>query len=234
MKIQEMCDRERPRGRLLSYGPSSLGDSDLLAILLRTGTGGKNVVEVASELLNLFGGSLPAMGAASVDVLRSVPGIGRDKACTIAAAFELGRRAEIAAAQSGGKGHVLADPETVYRIVRPRLRGLDHEQMWIVYLGRKLNFISMEMLSKGGLSSTVIDPRTIISRALEKKASGIIMVHNHPSGSPYPGTADIEQTARLKKALEPFDIKLLDHLVVADGAYYSFSEEKAFKVLKIK
>ena len=115
----------------------------------------------------------------------------------------------------------------IYRLMLPLLKGLVHEECWVVFLNRANYILGQEMVSSGGMSSTVLDVKMILRRALEKKAHGIILVHNHPSGNPYPGSSDIRQTENLKKAAETFDISLVDHIVIAGNRYYSFADEEA-------
>lgn len=222
MKISEISELERPRERLLAKGPASLGNAELLAILLRTGRNGRNVLEIAHETLSHFS-NLSEIANASAERLMEIRGIGRDKASTIAAAFELGRRfAEEIATNARTP---ITKPQQIYDQMIPLLKGLDHEECWVAYLNRSNYIIYKERVSSGGLSFTAIDPNTILRKALEKKASGLILIHNHPSGNPYPGVADIKETSRLKKAAEVFSISLMDHIVISDSCFYSFSDE---------
>ncbi len=223
MKIKDLCLDERPREKMLVKGPDSLSNSELLAILLRTGTGRMNVIDVAREILKSADGKLNGISSMSVDRLCEIDGIGPTKAVTLSAAFELGRRCS---------GESIIDSRTavcsakvVFRLMHPVLRGLDHEECWVLYLNRANYLISKEKVSSGGLDSTILDCRTIARKALEKKASGIILVHNHPSGSVLPGQADIQSTRQLDKALRTCEIALLDHVILAESSYYSFSDE---------
>lgn len=225
MRIKEINTEERPRERMASAGAGALSNAELMAILLRTGAGGKNVIELSMELLS-HAGSLTRLAAMSADVLMETKGIGRDKAATIMAAFELGRRFH---AESPGITRIpITGPVQIYKIMHPLLKGLDHEECWILYLNRSNYILAKERISTGGLSSTAFDTNMIIRKALEKKADGLIIVHNHPSGNPAPGSADLRQTAALKKAAAIFDISLTDHIVIADTCFYSFSEERIF------
>jgi DNA repair protein RadC len=224
MKIKELFLDERPRERLLKNGAESLSNVELLAILLRTGTHDKNAVELARTLIGISEGSLGGIAAMSFDKLLKMSGIGIAKAATLAAAFELGRRCTQENITFDKKS--ICSPETAYRIMIPHMRNLDHEECWVLYLNRSNYLISKEKMSQGGLESTLIDIKSIIGKALEKKASGVILVHNHPSGNPMPGTSDITQTRLLKKGLETCDISLLDHVVVAESSYYSFADEE--------
>lgn len=222
MKIKELCPDERPREKLLQKGPHSLSDSELLAILLRNGTNGKNVIDVARELLNTAGGKLNNIAAMSLETKCRVIGIGPDKAAALSAAFELARRC--AEEELNCKRTKISSPKTVYSLMLPHMRNLEHEECWILFLNKANFLIGKECLSHGGMESTVIDMRIILRKALEKKACGIILVHNHPSGSSIPGTADINQTRLLQTALKTCDINLIDHVVVANDNYYSFAD----------
>lgn len=223
MKIKELFLDERPRERLLKKGAESLSNAELLAILLRTGTHDKNAVELARSLIGESEGHLGGLALMSIDKLLGMSGIGPTKAATLTAAFELGRRC----AQENITSHkqAVCTPEVAYRIMIPHMRDLDHEECWVLYLNRSNHLIGKEMMTSGGLDSTIIDCKMIVRKALEKKASGLILAHNHPSGSALPGTADITQTMALKKALATCDISLLDHIIVARDSYYSFSDE---------
>lgn len=224
MKIKDLCEDDRPREKMLANGAGTLSNAELLAILLRTGTGKMNAVEVARMLLKSADDSLGALAGMSVESLCEINGVGPGKAVTVAAAFELGRRCSVDL-QSFSRVSV-SSPRTVVRIMLPMMLGLDHEECWVLYLNRSNHLIGKERMSLGGLESTVIDNKAIIRRALEKKASGVILVHNHPSGSAMPGQADIQQTASLKRALGICGMSLIDHVVMADGCWYSFADEK--------
>ena len=224
MKIKELYRDERPRERLMKNGAESLSNAELLAILLRAGTRKMNVVDLARSLLNSSEGSVGGIAAMSMDRLLKLKGVGPAKAATLAAAFELGRRC--AGEKMTSKRKAISSPGIVYRLMIPHLKNLAHEECWVLFLNRANHLISKEKMSQGGLESTLIDIKSIIGKALEKKASGVILVHNHPSGNPLPGTSDITQTRLLKKGLETCDISLLDHVVVAESSYYSFADEE--------
>lgn len=223
MKMKDLCRDDRPREKLLDKGARILSSAELLAILLRTGTGKMNVVEVARELLKSAGSSLHAVSTMSLERLCEISGIGPDKAATVSAAFELGRRSE--AERVASDRMTISSPKDVFRLMLPDMRGLEHEEFWIVFLNRANHVIGKERMSVGGLESTTVDTKAVLRRALDRKASGVIMVHNHPSGSALPGRADITQTDLIRKALRVCDIQLLDHVVVADGGWYSFADE---------
>ena len=223
MRLKDLCADEMPREKMLSKGTGALTNTELLAILLRTGRDGMNVIDMARELIVSGGGTLGGIAEMSIERLCQISGIGPGKAVAIAAAFELGRRTAAETAECVNEP--LSNSGKVFRIMLPLTRDLDHEECWALYLNRANHLISKEMMSSGGLDSTVMDCKMIVRKALEKKASGVILVHNHPSGSPQPGRADIKQTDLLKKALSTCDISLIDHVVIADSSYYSFADE---------
>lgn len=226
MKMTDFHREERPREKLLEQGPGSLSNAELLAILMRTGTGRKNVLDMARELLDAAQGSLGELASAGIGPMRKISGIGRDKAATVMAALELGRR--FAAEKSRLDGVSITGPGMIYRHILPRLKGLDHEEAWAFYLNRAHFITFKERISSGDWDSTVLDIRVILRRALEQRSKSVILVHNHPSGNPRPGQADLQMTARLKEGLATVDISLIDHIIVCDDRYYSFSEEKVF------
>ena len=224
MKIKDLCAEERPREKMLARGADALTNAELLAILLRTGTGGRNVVDVARELLKSSGERLGNVASLSLERLRQVDGIGPSKAVSIMAAFELGRRLAL---EAGMEMCLRLDsPAKVYRIMLPLMRDLDHEECWVLFLNRANALIAKERMTFGGQDFTLFDKRIIIRRALERKASSLIIVHNHPSGNPMPSVEDINQTKDLHRALSSCGLQLLDHVIVAGGSYYSFSDEQ--------
>lgn len=224
MKLKELCVDDRPREKMLEKGPSSLSNAELLAIMIRTGTGKMNVVDVARTLLHTAEGRLNAIADMPVEKLCSISGIGRSKAVTIAAAFELGRRS---AAEKIVQDRVpVTSPKDVFRMMLPFMRGLDHEECWAVFLNRANYVLGKDRMSVGGMDSTTMDVKAVLRRALDRKASGVILVHNHPSGSALPGQADIRQTALLRKALQTCEIQLVDHVVIAEDCWYSFADEQ--------
>ena len=222
--MKELCEDDRPREKMMRTGAANLSNAELLAILLRTGTGQMNVLEVAREILREADGRLTEVAGMSVERLCHVDGIGPGKAVTVAAAFELGKR--VAVEDGVDKMPQMDSPHRVYMNMLPQLRDIRHEECWVLFLNHANRLIGKEMVSKGGMDSTFVDKRVILRRALDRKASGIILVHNHPSGSPYPSVEDIRQTRELGKALASCDLHLVDHVIVAGRSYYSFSDER--------
>ena len=228
MRLKELCSDEMPREKLLSKGAETLTNTELLAILLRTGRGGANVIDVAREMLTAGDGTLSDLAMMSADNLCRINGIGIGKAVTVAAAFELGRR--VAIEMNPGSKPQISSPSAVYKLMLPIFRHLDHEECWILHLNKSNRLTYKEMITTGGLDSTIIDNRIIIRKAIERKSTGIILIHNHPSGSALPSSADIAQTRSLHKALKTCDISMLDHVIIAAGSYYSFADEELIEV----
>ncbi len=224
MRIKDLCPDERPREKLRLRGAKALSNAELLAILLGSGTGGKNVLEVAQELMKTAGGRLNLLGAMPLERLITQKGVGEVRAITLAAALELGRRTFEESAIADKRS--LTSPEMVFQLMLPTLKNLDHEECWALFLNKANFLISKEMITSGSLESTLVDTARILKRAIEKQSSYVILVHNHPSGSPLPGPADIHQTACVKKALSSVGISLMDHVVVAEDSFFSFSEER--------
>ena len=224
MKLKELFEDERPREKMVRKGAGALSNAELLAVLLRTGTGGKNAIEVAREVLKEGDSRLGSVADMSIDRLCRISGIGPGKAVAVAAAFELGRRVENEA--SAGDAMQIDSPKKVYRLMVPRMRDIGHEECWALFLNRANRLIGHEMVTSGAQDVTLIDRRMILRRALEKRAAAVILVHNHPSGNPLPSVDDIEQTRDLGKALKSCGLQLIDHVIVAGKSYYSFSDEK--------
>lgn len=224
MKLKELCSDELPREKMMAKGAEALSNTELMAILLRTGKNGKNVIELSRELLKASDERLCRLGTMPISRLCRISGIGPGKAITVAAAFELGRRA----AEEGLNinDRQISSPALVYRLMIPSMKTLDHEECWVLLLNKANRLVSKEQISRGGQDSTTIDNRIIVRAAIEKKACGVILVHNHPSGNALPSVQDIKQTQALKRALDTCDLSLVDHVIVSAGSYYSFADEE--------
>lgn len=213
---------ERPREKVMANGIQFLSDTELLAILLGSGTKNMTAVELARLILKGVGNSLQLLGRQGVSDLVRIKGVGPAKAITVLAAMELGRR-------RAGMQHTEKIPvkssETVYKLFHPLLGDLEHEEFWLLMLNRANRILGRFKVSQGGLSGTVIDTRIILKKALDNLASSIIVCHNHPSGNKQPSDADVKITEKLKKAAEILEIKLLDHVIIADKSYFSFADE---------
>jgi DNA repair protein RadC len=222
MKIKELCTDERPREKMIEKGAKALSNAELLAILIRTGTGKDNAIEVARNMLMRAGGDLIVLAEMSLETMCCINGIGQSKAVAVTAAMELGKRYYMQ--DSKIEKLSITSAEMVYKSMRPQMKDLGHEECWVIFLNRANYIIGKEMISLGGLSSTIIDTKIVVKKAIEKQASGIILVHNHPSGSPKPGKADITATEKLKAGLEAFDISVIDHIIICDDRYFSFAD----------
>ena len=220
-----MCEAERPREKLLARGPESLGDAELLAILLRSGRKGESAVDMAHRLLALTDGRLTGLFDCDSGYLASMEGVGPSRAAALCAAFELGRRFIHEGSHSG---RPLTNARDIYRLMLPRLKGLEHEECWIILLDDNVREIRTLRLTVGGRKATVMDSSVIVRRALEAGASGVILVHNHPNGDPRPSRADIRETGAIRNACTSCNLNLLDHVIVSDEHFYSFDEEKMY------
>lgn len=228
MKIKDLCPQERPREKMIERGASAMSNAELMAIILRTGTGKRNVLEIANMILNKAEGSLTKASVMSIEEFCNIEGIGPDKAVTLCAALELGKR--MCSETPDNTRNIIHSSSDVVKVLAPVLRGLQHEECWLLFLARNNKVLSKERLSVGGQSETIVEVKSVVRRAIDIRASSVIIAHNHPSGDPHPGNADVKMTQNLKKALEIFDISLLDHVIFADGRYYSFSDEMEYSL----
>ena len=220
--IKNWAKDDRPREKLRLKGASMLSDSELLAILIHNGTRERSALELARETLLLAKGSLAELGKLTINELMKIKGIGEAKAITITAALELGRRRQ--AAGSIVKPVITTSTE-VAGYLQTLLRDYRHEVFGVVFLNRANKINHFEIISEGGITGTIADPRIILKKALEEDAVSLILCHNHPSGSLKPSKADVELTTKIKEAAKFFDIKVLDHVIIADEGYYSFADE---------
>ena len=220
--IKTWDEEERPREKLMQQGAATLTNTELLAILLRSGTPEKSAIDLARDVMDRCGGRLGVLACEGAAGLKGVHGIGPAKATAILACFELARRL---ASEIPDDDLTIRTSETVARMMGPRLRDLPHEECWVLFLNRSNRLIGKEKVSSGGLSSTVFDIKIIVKKAVDRLASGIILVHNHPSGNPLPGEQDRTQTDALRRAAAVFDITLIDHIVIGKKKYFSFSDE---------
>lgn len=213
---------DRPREKLLLKGPSILSDSELIAILINHGTKEKSAVELAQDVLKIGKDNLHELGKLSVKELMKIKGIGEAKAISIVAAMELGRRRQALAYR---EKPLISSSTDVAKYLQTLLKDYKHEVFAVLFLNRSNKINHFQIISEGGITGTVADPRIILKKALEEDAVSIILCHNHPSGSVKPSKADEELTHKIKEAARYLDIKVLDHLIVSDDGYYSFADE---------
>lgn len=220
--IKQWAKDDRPREKLLLKGAENLSNSELLAILIQNGTRSKSAVDLAKAVLKLGKDNLNELGKLSIRELMKIPGIGEAKAITISAALELGRRRQAASSLervSIGSSHAIAE------YLRTVLKDYRHEVFAVIFLNRANKIRHFEIISEGGITATVADPRIILKKALEEDAVSIILCHNHPSGSLKPSRSDQELTTRIREAASYLDIIVIDHIIVSEAGYYSFADE---------
>jgi DNA repair protein RadC len=220
--IKQWAKDDRPREKLLLRGSENLSNSELLAILIHNGTKEKTAVDLGKEVLKLGKDNLTELGKLTVKELMKIKGIGEAKAITIAAALELGRRRQASASLEKA---IITTSTGMANYLRSVLKDYRHEVFAVVFLNRANKVNHFEIISEGGITGTVADPRIILKKALEADAVSIILSHNHPSGSLKPSRADEELTLKIKEAAKYFDIRVIDHIIVSEDGYYSFSDE---------
>lgn len=222
-RVSDLSEDDKPRERALSLGVSSLSNSELIAITLGSGLPGKSVLQLSREIMRDCDNNLGNLRRKSIkDLMKSYKGVGAAKAVSLAAALELGMRASEACA--GEKRDVITSAGDVFGIMRNRLR-LEVEEVWLLCLDRRNRVKDKMLVSRGGTSSSVVDPKVLFKMAVDCMASAVIMVHNHPSGNLRPSADDDRLTVRIKDGGKLLDIRLLDHVIVTDGGYYSYADE---------
>ena len=220
--IKQWSKDDRPREKLRYSGAENLSNTELLAILIHSGTLQKTAVDLAREVMKLGKDNLVEMGKLSVKELMKIKGIGEAKANTISAALELGRRRQAAAPL--GK-QIVGNSGDIARYLQTKLKDHRHEVFAVLFLNRANKINHFEIVSEGGITGTVADPRIILRKALEEDAVNIILCHNHPSGSLKPSRADEDLTKKIKEAARLLDITVIDHIIVSEDGYYSFADE---------
>lgn len=222
MNIKSWAEEDRPREKLLLKGRHALSDAELLAILIGSGSTEKTAVDLCKEILAQQDNDLGHLGRMSVGDLMRHKGIGEAKAVTIVAALELGRRRRKADPRSKPK---IGSSQDIFELLHPMMADLPHEEFHAVYLSRSNKVLATERISAGGVTGTVADARIILKSAINLLACGLIVSHNHPSGSLQPSAADQKLTKKLQEACKHLDIQLLDHLIISDAGYFSFADE---------
>lgn len=219
-KIKEMPENERPRERLLTYGARNLSEAQLLAIIIRTGSGDKNAVSLAMELINKFG-SLNAIDKASFNEFKDIKGLGKAKIAQIKASMELGRRL---LSEKTNSEITFTDSIAVYEYLQPKLKALKQEKFICLILDVKNRLIREQEVTTGILNEALIHPREAFREAIKEAGASVIFVHNHPSGDPEPSHKDLQITERLCKTGDIIGIKVLDHIIVAENSFISMKE----------
>ena len=221
--IKHWANDDKPREKMVQKGKSILSDSELIAILIGSGSRNESAVELSKRILASVDNNLNELGKLSIKKLMQFKGIGEAKAVTIAAALEIGRRRRGEEAQKIIK---ISSSKDAFELLQPSMGELPHEEFWIVYLNNSNKVMHSAQLSKGGITGTLVDVRLVMKQALELGAVALILAHNHPSGGLKPSEADKQITQKLKNAADALDIKVLDHLIITQKDYFSFADEK--------
>ena len=222
LSIKSWAEEDRPREKLSAQGRRSLTDAELIAIMIGSGSRNESAVELSKRILHHYDNDLNKLGKASIAELSNFKGIGEAKAISIIAALEIGRRRndfETTAPDTVGSSR------DAYNIMRRHLVDLHQEEFWILLMGRSQKVLGKELISRGGLSDVLVDPKIVYNIALRYMATGIILIHNHPSGNLKPSGGDISITKRLSEAGKLLEIQVLDHLIITDKSYFSFADE---------
>lgn len=222
LSIKAWAEDDRPREKLILKGKTALSDAELIAILIGSGNRNESAVALSKRILNSINNNLNKLGKLSVSDLQKFKGIGEAKAVSIITALELGRRRRLEEALIPPK---ITSSKAVFEIMQPLIGELQHEEFWIIYVNNSNKVLLKEQSSKGGLTGTLVDVRLVFKKAIDIFATAIILCHNHPSGKLQPSQADKSITQKLKIAGETLDIKVLDHLIITENAYFSFADE---------
>lgn len=220
--IKDWSQDDQPREKLLHKGRATLSDAELVAIIIGSGNQNETAVALSKRILSSINNNLGELGKLSIKQLMAFKGIGEAKAVSISATMELGRRRREGEALVKKK---ISSSISVFEFMQPILGDLPHEEFWIIYVNNSNKVIQRKQLSKGGITGTMVDVRLVLKNALELGATGLILVHNHPSGTLRPSEADKHLTQKLKLAGISLDIKVLDHLIVTEKAYFSFADK---------
>ncbi len=222
LTIKQWAEEDRPREKLLLQGKKSLTNAELIAILIGSGNARQSAVALSKEILAKHNNDLHRLAQLEVNDLQRFQGIGEAKAITIVGALELGRRRKAKDITSKTK---INSSQSAYDYMQPELQDQTHEEFWIILLKRNNEVIGKELVSRGGVSGTFVDAKILFKKALEKLASNVILVHNHPSGNLKPSHHDITLTSKLRDAGKLLDIAVIDHLIFTNTNYYSFADE---------
>jgi DNA repair protein RadC len=219
--IKNWAEDDRPREKMAKHGSEILSNAELLGIIINNGSKEKSAVELAKEILKLGHDNLDELGKLSLIDLQKVKGIGIAKAITIAAALEIGRRRTAGDLLQRTK---LSTSKEIVTYLRSILKDHPNEVFAVLFLNQALKVKNFKIMSRGGITGTVVDPRVILKQALDEGATSLVLSHNHPSGNLQPSMADKELTHKIKIAASYFDIKVIDHIIVSDEGHYSFAD----------
>ena len=222
LSINEWAEEDRPREKLQALGAECLSNAELLAILIGSGSTDESAVALMKRIMNDCSNNLNTLGKMSIRELTAYKGMGPAKAITILAACELGKRRQKTQVEERRR---LSSPQDIYEYMHPTMQDLDVEEAWVLLLNQGFRLIKPVRLSHGGISETAVDIRLIMKEAIVNNATVIALCHNHPSNNLFPSRNDDNLTQNVKKACETMRIHFLDHVIITDGAYYSYSEK---------
>jgi DNA repair protein RadC len=222
LTIKSWALDDRPREKLIAKGKKALSDAELIAVLIGSGNREESAVGLSKRILKSVNGNINELAKLSVEKLSTFKGIGEAKAISIITGLELGKRRQLEVALEKPK---ITGSKDVSNLMQPIIGDLEHEEFWVLFLNNSNKVVAKSQISKGGLTATIVDIRLVFKRALELASVGIIVCHNHPSGKLQPSNADKNLTQRIKEAGITLDIKLLDHLIITEKAYFSFADE---------
>ena len=223
LTIPDWAIQDRPREKCLSFGLQSLSNTELIAILLRSGTKSESAVDVARILLAGCHNNLNCLSELSLNKLLKINGIGKVKAITLLVAFELGKRCRVAIVEQKRR---IETTDEIVELMQTKNARLSYEEFWVIYVNQGSCVIGIENIGKGGITSTSVDIRIVLAKALELKATGLIMCHNHPSGDLFPSKIDLALTSQMKDAAQLLSIQLLDHVIICKEEYFSLAENE--------
>ncbi|MEN8764383.1 MAG: RadC family protein [Wenyingzhuangia sp.] len=223
LKIKEWDKKDRPREKLIEKGVQTLSNAELIAILIGSGNRNESAVALSKNILNYFHNNLNQLAKASLEELQSFKGIGEAKAISIATALEIGKRRRLEKALSIPK---ITCSKDAYEIFLPIIGDLKHEEFWVLHLNNSNKVLEKQMISKGGVTGTLVDLKIIFKKSLALLSTTMILGHNHPSEKLKPSLADKQLTDKIKNAASMLDIKVLDHLIITQKAYFSFADEE--------
>lgn len=220
--IKTWAEEDQPREKLAAQGRRALSDAELIAILIGSGSTTESAVDLSKRILNSCKNDLNALAKLSIQDLSKFKGIGEAKAISIIAALELGRRRkDIDFVETSS----ITSSRDIYNLLAPYFMDLPHEEFWVLLLNKANKVLEKTLISKGGLASTIADPKIIFKAALDHQAANVILAHNHPSGNLKPSNADVSLTKKLTEGAKLLDLAILDHLIFTDKGYFSFADE---------
>ena len=224
--IKDWADDERPREKMLVCGARVMSNAELIAIILRSGAGSENAVELSRRILADCGNDLSKLSSLSVqEIVSRYKGVGIAKATAIVSAMELSRRRFVSTESDACLVKSIQTSRDAFNAIRAVLTDLDHEEFWVLMLNKANKVITKLCLATGGIDATVVDIRVLLKKCIENKAVAMVVAHNHPSGNLNPSQQDRRLTSRILNAADLVDIKLCDHIIIGGNSYYSFSDE---------